>query len=73
MTNEVCSGQVQADPGFSHWLLEFDGVFGNKELLDPQGYGAIEYGYTLIAQPPASLDAPSIARGFPVIPFPRSE
>lgn len=51
-TNEVRSGQVPADPGFSHWLLKFDGVAGNKdkELLDPQGYGAIEYAYALMAQ-----------------------
>lgn len=51
-THEVRSGQVQADPGFSHWLLKFDGVAGNKdkELLDPQGYGAIEYAYALMAR-----------------------
>lgn len=51
-TNEVRSGQVQADPGFTHWLLKFDGVSGNqdKELLDPQGYGAIEYAYAQMAQ-----------------------
>ncbi|MCD9008018.1 type II toxin-antitoxin system HipA family toxin [Luteimonas sp. XNQY3] len=51
-THEVRSGQVQADPGFSHWLLKFDGVSGNKdkELVDPQGYGAIEYAYALMAQ-----------------------
>ncbi|MDR6990953.1 type II toxin-antitoxin system HipA family toxin [Luteimonas sp. 3794] len=51
-THEVRSGQVQADPGYSHWLLKFDGVAGNKdkELLDPQGYGAIEYAYALMAR-----------------------
>jgi serine/threonine-protein kinase HipA len=51
-TNEVRSGQVPVDPGFSHWLLKFDGVAGNKdkELLDPQGFGAIEYAYALMAQ-----------------------
>ena len=51
-SNEVRSGQVPADPGFSHWLLKFDGVSGNKdkELLDPLGYGAIEYAYALMAQ-----------------------
>lgn len=51
-THEVRSGQVPADPGFSHWLLKFDGVSGNrdKELLDPLGYGAIEYAYALMAQ-----------------------
>ncbi|WP_202844566.1 type II toxin-antitoxin system HipA family toxin [Luteimonas saliphila] len=51
-TNEVRSGQVPADPGFSHWLLKFDGVSGNKdkELLDPLGYGAIEFAYALMAK-----------------------
>jgi serine/threonine-protein kinase HipA len=44
-TNEVRSGQVDAGEGFEYWLLKFDGVSGNrdKELEDPQGYGAIEY------------------------------
>ena len=51
-TNEVRSGQVAAGPGFSYWLLKFDGVAGNKdkELDDPQGYGAIEYAYSLMAR-----------------------
>lgn len=51
-TNAVRSGQVDAGPGFEHWLLKFDGVRGNKdrELEDPQGYGAIEFGYYLMAK-----------------------
>jgi len=51
-TNEVRSGQVAAGPGFSYWLLKFDGVAGNKdkELDDPQGYGVIEYAYSLMAR-----------------------
>lgn len=51
-TNEVRSGQVNAPPGFEHWLLKFDGVSQNrdKELSDPQGYGAIEYAYALMAK-----------------------
>ena len=51
-TNEVRSGQVAAGPGFSYWLLKFDGVAGNKDkdLEDPQGYGAIEYAYALMAR-----------------------
>lgn len=51
-TNEVRSGQVQADEDFGYWLLKFDGVSGNKdkELEDPKGYGAIEYAYALMAQ-----------------------
>jgi serine/threonine-protein kinase HipA len=51
-TEEVRSGQLDAPPGFSHWLLKFDGVSGNKdkELEDPQGYGLIEYAYSQMAQ-----------------------
>lgn len=51
-TNEVRSGQVDAGSGFGYWLLKFDGVSGNrdKELDDPQGYGAVEYAYALMAQ-----------------------
>ncbi len=50
-TNEVRSGQVQEGSGFEYWLLKFDGVSGNqdKELDDPQGYGAIEYAYHRMA------------------------
>ena len=51
-TNEVQSGQLPAGPGFTYWLLKFDGVAGNKdkELEDPKGYGAIEYAYALMAK-----------------------
>lgn len=50
-TNEVRSGQIKADEGFEYWLLKFDGVSGNrdKELVDPKGYGMIEYAYYLMA------------------------
>ena len=50
-TNEVRSGQVAAGEGFEYWLLKFDGVRGNrdKELEDPQGYGAVEYAYWKMA------------------------
>jgi serine/threonine-protein kinase HipA len=52
-TNEVRSGQIDADPGFEHWLLKFDGVENNIDkdrLADPQGYGAIEYAYSNMAK-----------------------
>jgi len=51
-TGEVRSGQLEAPPGFSHWLLKFDGVSGNKdkELDDPQGYGVIELAYSRMAR-----------------------
>lgn len=51
-TGEVRSGQVQAPEGFGYWLLKFDGVTDNrdKESADPQGYGRIEYAYSLMAK-----------------------
>lgn len=51
-TNEVRSGQIDAGEGFEYWLLKFDGVNGNrdKELDDPQSFGAIEYAYAQMAQ-----------------------
>ncbi len=51
-TGAFKSGQTAADPGFSHWLLKFDGVSNNtdKELADPMGYGRIEYAYSLMAK-----------------------
>ncbi len=51
-TGEVRSGQLDGPPGFSQWLLKFDGVSNNrdKELVDPMGYGAIEYAYHRMAQ-----------------------
>src|SRR5271154_5172511 len=51
-TNEVRSGQIAAGAGFEYWLMKFDGVSGNKdkELEDPQGYGAVEYAYSQMAR-----------------------
>jgi serine/threonine-protein kinase HipA len=51
-TNEVRSGQVDAPPGFEHWLLKFDGVAGNRDkesFGDPEGYGVVEYAYSQMA------------------------
>lgn len=50
-TGEVRSGQVDVPPGFSHWLLKFDGVrgSGDRGLQDPAGYGAIELAYARMA------------------------
>jgi len=50
-TNDVRSGQIEAGSGYQYWLMKFDGVSSNrdKELDDPQGYGAIEYAYWLMA------------------------
>jgi serine/threonine-protein kinase HipA len=50
-TGEMRSGQIELPPGFSAWLLKFDGVSANrdKELADPLGYGRVEYAYHLMA------------------------
>lgn len=52
ITGDVRSGQLQAEEGYSYWLLKFDGVDENKdkELADPKGYGRIEYAYYLMAK-----------------------
>jgi len=51
-TNEIRSGQLKASSGFEYWLIKFDGVKNNKdkELEDPEGYGAIEYAYYKMAK-----------------------
>jgi serine/threonine-protein kinase HipA len=49
-TDEVRSGQFDAASGFEHWLLKFDGVGRDKELGTGEGYGRIEYAYSLMAK-----------------------
>ena len=51
-SGEFRSGHASASQGFSHWLMKFDGVYGNadRELADPQGFGRIEYAYHLMAR-----------------------
>jgi serine/threonine-protein kinase HipA len=51
VTGDMRSGQVEAGPGYGHWLLKFDGVSNNRdrELADAPGYGRIEYAYHLMA------------------------
>src|SRR3546814_8744807 len=43
-TGEFHSGQLAAGPGYTQWLVKFDGVSGNadKELADPMGFGRSE-------------------------------
>jgi serine/threonine-protein kinase HipA len=50
-TGDVRSGQINAGLGFEYWILKFDGVSGNRDrdLEDPQGFGAIEYAYSQMA------------------------
>jgi serine/threonine-protein kinase HipA len=79
-TRTIRSGQVDAPPGFEHWLLKFDGVDNNKdkdELADPEGYGAIEYAYAKMAtaagieMPPCRLLSENGRRHFMVRRFDR--
>lgn len=44
-SGEVRSGQVELAPGFSHWILKFDGVGG-----EGGNFGRIEYAYHLMAK-----------------------
>lgn len=44
-TNEVRSGQVDAPPGFSHWIIKFDGI-EDGNLGPTLGYGRIEMAYS---------------------------
>ena len=48
-TGQVRSGQFDVRPGFEHWLLKFDGVGIDEDLGAAQGYGRIEYAYSLMA------------------------
>jgi serine/threonine-protein kinase HipA len=49
-TEEIRSGQLEAPPGFEHWLLKFDGMGKDFELGVSQDYGRIEYAYHLMAR-----------------------
>jgi serine/threonine-protein kinase HipA len=50
-TLEVRSGQLEADPGFEHWILKFDGVDDRtRDLGSARGYGAIELVYSEMAR-----------------------
>jgi serine/threonine-protein kinase HipA len=49
-TDEVRSGQFDTAEGFEHWLLKFDGVGRDRELGTSEGYGRIEYAYSLMAK-----------------------
>ncbi len=51
-TGAVRSGQIDAGPGFEHWLLKFDGVSADdeRELDFPQGYGVVELAYATMAR-----------------------
>ena len=52
--SQVRSGQVNVPDGFTHYLMKFDGVSDHnkdKETFgDPQGYGAMEFVYYLMAR-----------------------
>ena len=49
-TNEIKAGQLDALPGFEHWLLKFDGMGKDSELGMAEDYGRIEYAYHLMAK-----------------------
>jgi serine/threonine-protein kinase HipA len=50
-TLEVRSGQLEAEPGFEHWILKFDGIEDStRDLRVSRGYGAIELAYSEMAR-----------------------
>lgn len=52
-TNDICSGQINAGPGFEYWLLKFDDIENNKDkdkTPDDKEYTKIEYAYYLMAK-----------------------
>ena len=49
-TQELRSGQLDAPPGFEHWLLKFDGVGQDRELGSTQDHGRIEFAYHRMAR-----------------------
>lgn len=49
-TQELRSGQLEAPPGFEHWLLKFDGIGQDRELGSSQDYGRIEFAYHRMAR-----------------------
>lgn len=48
-TEEIRAGQFDAEDGFEHWLLKFDGMGEDRELGGSQDYGRIEYAYYKMA------------------------
>jgi serine/threonine-protein kinase HipA len=48
-THQLRSGQFEAAPGFTHWILKFDGVGKDSELGTGADYGRIEYAYHKMA------------------------
>ena len=48
-TEEIRAGNRIPSPGFSAWLLKFDGIGEDRQLGETQNYGRIEFAYSLMA------------------------
>lgn len=48
-TEDVRSGQCNAEPGYEHWLIKLDGV-SDTQLGSSTGWGRVEYAYYLMAK-----------------------
>lgn len=57
-TDEIRAGQFNADPGFEHWLLKFDGLGPDLALGSSMDYGRIEYAYSRMAAHAGIVMAP---------------
>lgn len=49
-TGEIRGGQLDARPGFEHWLIKLDGVGPDQQLGATGNYGRVEYAYHLMAK-----------------------
>lgn len=50
VTGDIRSGQLDAEDGFEHWILKFDGVEDEtRDLGSSRGYGLIEWVYSQMA------------------------
>lgn len=50
VTQEVRAGNIPLPDGFEQWLLKFDGVGESDPLGRPEGFTAVEYAYSQMAQ-----------------------
>ncbi len=54
-TGQIRSGQFDAPAGYEYWILKLDGVDEQGQFGPTQGYGRVEYAYSMMAEA-ASID-----------------
>lgn len=48
-TGEIRAGHVMPELGFEAWLIKFDGMGEDRQLGGSQGFGRVEFAYSLMA------------------------